>query len=708
MDDDLNPAQRDAVEHGEGPVLIVAGAGSGKTRVITRRVARLIERGVPTWQICALTFTNKAAREMRSRIEELVFPRDLWICTFHSFAARVLRRWADRLGYDRSFTIYDIEDRRSLIKTLLKEQGAEDLRPAAVETIISRIKNGMADHPEEQDRFAKLIDAYERRMRQANAMDFDDLLINLALLLGDHEEVRGRLRLRASWLLVDEYQDTNAIQYRILRLLAGEDRNVCATGDPDQSVYGWRGATIRNILDFERDFEGARVITLDRNYRSTKSILAVANAVIRHNVSRYEKDLTTENPTGATVREIRCRDDVDEASAIAGTAVAWIEGRRRPKDIAVFYRTNWQSRSIERALRERGLPYHIVGAVEFYKRKEVKDVLAYARVAVNPTDVAAFRRIFNTPARGLGQKTEERVWAAARQQNVSPREVLRDRAGLARFGRTRKKLEQFAELLDALEAEDGDVPRKFLDAVLERTGYMDYLGTEADRKANVEELVNAAAEYAVREPEGAIGGFLEENALISDQDTIDDRTDSVTLMTVHAAKGLEFPCVAVVGLEEEVFPHALSVKEDGDVEEERRLFYVAVTRAREELVLMHAARRIRHGLYAPCVPSRFLDEIPDEQLEVDDRAGDPFVFDRGAGAGYEVDPSAGDDEGVAYDIEKDSGPTFRAGDRVRHGHFGIGRILAVRKSGGGTRVTVDFNQSGRRELSLEYARLERL
>jgi len=702
--DDLNPAQRDAVEHGAGPLLVVAGAGSGKTRVITRRVARLVESGVAPWEICALTFTNKAAREMRGRIERLVMERgfgaeDLRVCTFHSFAARSLRRWADRLGYDRSFSIYDAEDRRTLVKALLKDHGMEDLRPAAVEHVLSRVKNGLEEPPDEDPRYERILDAYERRMRDANAMDFDDLLLNLALLLAEHEDVRERLQRRARWLLVDEYQDTNAIQYGILRRLAGDEANVCATGDPDQSIYRWRGATIRNILDFEEDFPGARVVTLDRNYRSTKSILAVANAVIRHNTGRYEKDLVTDNADGIAVREIRCRDDTEEARAVASEALAWIDRRRAPKDIAVFYRANWQSRAIERMLRERGLPYRIVGAVEFYKRKEVKDVLAYARVAVNPSDAAAFQRIFNVPARGLGKKTQERVWAAAAERGVSPRAILRDRAGLARFGRTRKSLEAFADLLDALEAEDGDAPQEFLKAVIDRTAYREHLGKEQERKANVDEIVNAAAEYAAREPGGGIAGFLEENALVSDQDMLDqgpggEGANGVTLMTVHAAKGLEFPCVAVVGLEEQVFPHALSAMDEDEIEEERRLFYVACTRAREELVFFHAGRRMRQGMYGPCLPSRFLEEIPDELLEVDDRMVDPFVSER--------------DPDVAYDVAEETGPAFRAGDRVRHGHFGVGRVLAVRNAGGATRVTVQFRDTGRRELSLEYARLERL
>jgi DNA helicase-2/ATP-dependent DNA helicase PcrA len=695
---DVNPEQRAAITHGAGPLLVVAGAGSGKTRVITRRVAHLVREGARPYEIVALTFTNKAAREMRERVAHLVAVPDLWICTFHSFAARTLRRFGERLGYTREFSIYDTEDKRALIKRILKEQGIDDLRPQEVATALTRLKNGLR-RPDASGWRAECVTAamqyYEQQMQAANAMDFDDLLVNLLRLLEAETDVRERLRRRARWMMVDEYQDTNSVQYRILRALADPARNVCATGDPDQSIYRWRGATMRNILDFERDFPGARVLTLDRNYRSTKAILGVANAVIRHNRDRYEKDLRTEKAAGTPVREVRCLDEEDEARVVAREIRAWIDGGRRPGEFAVFFRTNAQSRVVERVLAQSGIAYRIVGAVEFFRRREVKDVLAYVRLARNPRDTAAFRRIFNVPPRGLGKTTEERVARASLAAGVPPRELLRDREGLAAFGRARKALTRFADLLDGLEALPPDDPARLVARVTEETGYRDHLGeAEIDRRENVDELISAAAEYARRDPAGGIDGFIEENALISDQDDYDERADAVALMTVHSAKGLEFACVAVTGIEEQLFPHALSLDEPEELEEERRLFYVAVTRARETLVLLHARRRMRQGQPLPGLPSRFLDEIPDALLEVEDRAHDPS--------------GVAEDEALVFDVHADTGGLLRAGDRVRHHHFGVGRVLAVRRSGGATRVTVEFREGGRRELSLAYARLERL
>jgi len=698
--DDVNPEQRRAITHGPGPLLVVAGAGSGKTRVITRRIAHLVREGVPPDRITALTFTNKAAREMRDRVAALVPARDLAVSTFHSFAARCLRRWGDALGYVRTFSIYDTEDRNNLIKTILKERRIDNVRPSEVANDLSRMKNGMG-RVEYGGFHAELITSviaeYEKRMKDAQAMDFDDLLVNLRRLHEEAPAAEARIRAGAEWLLVDEYQDTNGIQYGILERMAHGSRNVCATGDPDQAIYRWRGATIRNILDFERDFEGATVVTLDRNYRSTAAILDVANAVIRHNRDRYEKELRTEHEGGEPVREVRCVDETDEAMAAARQALNWIEGGRRPGEIALFYRVNAQSRTLERGLRDLGVPYRIVGSVEFYKRKEVKDVLAYIRVARNPRDVASFLRIFNTPTRGLGKTTERRLLDAAVERGVPPRELLRDRDGLAAFGRARKALTALAQLLDDIETLPAERPAEFVEAVIQRTGYRAFLGegtalAEPDRIENVDEIINAAAEYALREPTGGIDGFLEENALVSDQDTYDETQDAVTLMTVHSAKGLEFPCVGVTGLEEQLFPHAFSQDEPEEVEEERRLFYVAVTRAERELCLFHASSRMRYGAPQPAIPSRFLDEIPDELLARDDRDDDPFdaVFE---------------DEPV---YRADSGGSFTAGERVRHNLFGTGRVVAVRRAAGTTRVTVEFDRAGRKELSLEYARLERV
>jgi len=691
--DDTNPEQRAAITHTEGPLLVVAGAGSGKTRVITRRVAYLARLGVPPREIVALTFTNKAAREMRERILALVPAPDLWICTFHAFCGRILRRFADRLGYTPEFSIYDTDDRDALLKESIRELGFHDLRVGQAAHAISREKNGLPPEPlagPRALRLAQLRRAYDERLRARNAMDFDDLLVNAVALLEGDADARARLAARARYLLVDEYQDTNALQYRILRALAHPASNVCATGDPDQAIYAWRGATIRNILDFERDFPGARVVTLDRNYRSTRAVLQVANAVIRHNAGRRPKELRTANPAGVPVREVRCVNEEDEALAALATVRRWLAQGRAAGDVAVFYRVNAQSRGLERAFTQSGLPYRIVGAVEFYKRKEVKDVLAYARLARNPRDAAAFLRIANVPPRGIGDRTVERVVALADARGLPPRAILRDPAALEELPRARKPLRELGALLDQLEALPPEDPGFFLHGVVEATGYLAHVADEPERAENVRELVSAAAEYALREPEGGVDGFLEENALVSDQDAYDARADAVTLMTVHSAKGLEFPCVAVTGLEEELFPHALSIHDRDSVEEERRLFYVAVTRAKEELVLLWAARRLRYGVETTMQRSRFLEEIPDGLVEREDRAGDATAL--------------GEEEPV-YRVE--GAVDFAPGERVRHAHFGTGRIHAVHRRGGATRIVVDFDAAGRRELAAEFARLTR-
>ncbi|MEE8106234.1 MAG: UvrD-helicase domain-containing protein [Planctomycetota bacterium] len=731
LTEDVNPEQRAAIEHGAGPLLVVAGAGSGKTRVITRRVAHLVTEGVPPRNLVALTFTNKAAREMRDRVAQFVTAPDLWVCTFHSFCARVLRRFANRLGYTREFTIYDTEDQTRLIKAVLKDLQLDDLRPGEVSQTASRRKNSMkrTELPGwRAERMTKATTEYDRRLKESNAMDFDDLLVNTGRLLED-PGVLEVLQDRCRWILVDEYQDTNAIQYKLLNALAQPERNVCATGDPDQSIYRWRGATLRNILDFERDFPGAAVITLDRNYRSTKTILNVANAVISHNKDRFEKDLRTENEVGGPALEIRCSSEADEGRVIVRQIGRWIDAGRGARELAIFYRVNAQSRTLEKSLREAGLPYRIVGSVEFYKRKEVKDVLAYVRLTRNPQDLVGFRRIFNVPARALGAKTEARVLFESAEAGLSPRDFMRDRDRLRAFpGRARKPLFELADLLDRLEAMPTDDPALFVERVVDEVKYLDYLGrgtagAEIDRIENVEELISAASEFSEREPEAGIDGFLEEHALVSDQDTYDGQVECVTLMTVHAAKGLEFPCVLLTGLEEGLFPHSLSLDTPDEIEEERRLFYVAVTRAEEELVLTHAQSRFRQGAPMNAAPSRFLDEIPDEHLEVEDRTGfrhsDPATEYRsrsGDGGDWGVSESA-DSTSTEYDLDDvpvfqrdgpQAEPRFQVGDRVSHEHFGRGHIVAVAKRGAATRITIDFLNSGRRELSLTYARLKKL
>lgn len=735
--DDLNPAQREAALHGEGPLLIVAGAGSGKTRTITRRIAHLIRSGVAPWEILAITFTNKAAGEMRERVEALVGEGRVTLATFHGFCARVLRRDGEAVGLPRAYSIYDSNDQQALVKDLSNTLGIDTqaFRPRSLLSGISRYKNDGIP-PEEAQASAmsgyeqvvcRVYEKYVEALAEAGAVDFDDLLLKVVELFRGHPDVLGRYRERYRHVLVDEYQDTNMIQYRIARDIAEGHGNLCATGDPDQSIYAWRGARVQNILDFERDFPGAKVVRLEQNYRSTNHILAAASEVIGHNSGRLLGSLWSELGDGHKVNVLATDDEETEADAVVREVrrLRDEEGLAL-QDIAVFYRTNALSRGLERALRLHNVPYDIVGALEFYERKEVKDLLAYLKALANPRDALSFLRIVNVPTRGIGKTSLEKLRAWALPQGLGPRDAARRAAECSALtARPRKALLAFSGLMDELAKEvDKRPPEDLLQEVLDATGYIAYLrdfgGADgAERVENVEEFQGAVAAYSRAAAEPSLSGFLEETALIADVDRYEQVADRLTLMTLHAAKGLEFPAVIMMGLEEGLLPHQRSLESGEDVEEERRLCYVGMTRAQRHLLLTRAGRRVLHGQWLPSAPSRFLSELPLEHCEWDDRthAGGGGGFGGGWGSGGWGGRRGQQQQQASADTVFDTGPDVDAymddvggqptvGMAVRHAHFGRGVVTEIRGSGASARITVRFERFGEKQLMAEYARLE--
>ena len=710
---ELNPPQRDAVTAGDGPLLVLAGAGSGKTRVIAHRIAWLLGvRGVHPKNVLAVTFTNKAAGEMARRVEELVAPvgiRAPLIATFHSACVRILRQHIRHIGYPPHFTIYDEDDRLQLVKECMRELDMTDRTwtPASIVQRISAAKNQMVALEEveraargpREERIAALFRRYQERLVAAAATDFDDLLLLTVRLFTEAPAVLAWYHGLWTHVLVDEYQDTNRAQYRIVRQLTAEHRNVCVVGDADQSIYKWRGADIRNILDFETDYPGTRVIRLEQNYRSTKRILALASAVIAHNVSRKDKGLWTENGEGERAAVYRAWDEHEEANFVAQTILAARGAGSAWDDIAVFYRTNAQSRVLEDALRRGGIPYVVVGSVRFYERKEIKDALAYLRLVVNPADDVAFRRAIQTPGRGIGRATLTRLEELAVRE-ARPLLALAAAPPADVTGKPRRALEEFAALITRLVTAREKTPLPaFIDLVLDASGYREDLkqerSSEADaRLENLEELIAAAEDYVRGQEDATLEGFLDGVALVSDVDELPDGARGVTLMTLHSAKGLEFPVVFLTGMEEGVFPHVRAMDSVDEIEEERRLCYVGITRAKERLWISYALHRRMHG-YGLGEPSRFLLEMPAEQLAVLGGAGradarrEPEVETPFADAGADDLP-------------------LKVGARVRHGRWGEGLVVGVERSGGDTLVTVRFASVGRKQLSLQYANLEEI
>jgi DNA helicase II / ATP-dependent DNA helicase PcrA len=728
----LNPQQRQAVMHTGGPVLVVAGAGSGKTRVLTRRIAYLLAEGEALpHQILAITFTNRAAREMRERVDELVgYSRGMWVLTFHATCGRILRRDADRLGYRSNFTIYDQADQVRLVRSCLEDLDRDPKRfpPRGIHSRISAEKNKLVSAAEFKEQVggffeqtvADVFELYEKRLHQSNAMDFDDLLVRTVDLLERFEDVRERWQDVFTHLLVDEYQDTNHAQYRIAMLLSGKHRNLFAVGDSDQSVYAFRGADIRNILDFERDFTDAATIRLEQNYRSTQGILDAANAVIAHNANRLEKRLWSDLGAGEPVHLIEVQDEQAEARLVAARIGGLIEQGTSAREIAVFYRTNAQSRVLEDLLVRHGVPYQVVGGARFYERAEIKDAMAYLQALDNPADSVSFRRIVNQPRRGIGASSIERLDALATVLGGTFWDAIYELEGAGLSTAADKAVRGFRTLVEQLRSEIAGLGvGEAVQKVLDRSGLVAALELERDASAqgrieagsrleNLQELVGVAHEYETREEEPTLSGFLQAVSLFSEADAIEPESGRVTLMTLHNAKGLEFAAVFVLGLEQNLFPHARSI-EEANLEEERRLCYVAITRARERLTLLYARERTLFGQRGRNQPSQFLAEIPAD-IVVHERLGVSSLSrsdTRGATSYAAGRPStSGMPSRPAPKAPRDDLPVLKVGDNVRHTQLGEGVVLSLDAGG---QVVVRFRSDGsERRLLLAYAPLDRM
>jgi len=747
----LNPVQWEAVTHTEGPLLIVAGAGSGKTRVLTHRIAHLIRHhGVSPFEILAITFTNKAADEMKQRVGALVGPvaEKMWVSTFHSACVRILRRDADRLGFPKAFTIYDQADANRLTGYVIRDLGLDPKRfpPRSVHATISAAKNdgltaeAFAERAQViyERKIADVFTEYQARLLRAGAMDFDDLLGNAVQLLQRNPDLLEHYQRRFKHVLVDEYQDTNPVQNELVLLLTQAHRNVCVVGDGDQSIYKFRGADMRNILEFEDAFPEVTVVVLEQNYRSTQTILDAANAVIANNLSRKPKELWTDRGDGHPIVRYHGDDEVDEAQWVTREIARLHDGgEHRWGDVAVFYRTNAQSRVLEEALARHGVPYKVIGGTRFYDRREVKDALAYLKAVVNPADEVSVKRVLNTPKRGVGDSSVGKLDAYASARGLSFMEALRrsDDAGVG--GKAAKGILQFLFLLDSVdELAHDDKPAPLLEALLERSGYLDELRAERTIEAegrleNLAELVGSAQDAE------SIETFLEQVSLVADADEIDGDDSQVVLMTIHAAKGLEFPAVFIIGLEDGVFPHLRSIGDPDELEEERRLAYVALTRAQERLYLSHAWSRTLYGGTQYNPPSRFLDEIPEHLVKATEqrrasRGGRTYGaggYDSGGGSGYGSQgrgSSANRERMVEAALRAGKRPTsqggtgtgpakhgaealgIKVGDDVIHASFGEGVVLHLDGEGDKAEIVIRFPTVGEKRLLLSWAPLKKL
>jgi DNA helicase-2/ATP-dependent DNA helicase PcrA len=729
--DDLNPEQRDAVSHYEGPLLILAAAGSGKTRVITRRVAYLLRQGVKPYNILAITFTNKAAGEMRQRVETLVPRSRVWISTFHSLGARLLRQYSERFNLNKNFTIYDQTDRAHLVKAALDAANIDGSRfkPGRIESAISKAKNQLLT-PERYastagDFFtlavARVYPLYEKKLRDASAVDFDDLLLWPALALRNDVELRAELDARFRFVLIDEYQDTNLAQYEIARGLSKDYPNLCVVGDPDQSIYKWRGADIRNILDFERDFPATRVITLPRNYRSTKAIVHAAGHLIRFNKQRKPKELVTENASGTPVTTLRYESGQEEAEGLATRIRTAVEKQGRAyRDFAVFLRMNALSRALESALVKARIPYQIVKGLAFFERKENRDVLAYLRLLLNPRDDLSFVRAVGEPSRSIGKVSLEHLLAYAEPRGLSLLEATAHVESIPAIkGKAAKGFADFRRLILELSTQEDAPPDEVIRQVLDRSGYRRMLkestdSEDQDRLANIEELITAARQFAAEDGKRTLADFLENITLASDVDGWDDRQDCVSIMTLHAAKGLEFPVVYIVALEQGILPHERSLAKEEDIEEERRLLFVGMTRAKEELYLTHARLREFRGQTLYAVPSMFFIELPEEDVEAIDissslsgRACDNWR------SGGRASASAWHDTGIQTREQSTAAPgatdvdteELIEGTLVQHDKYGLGQVTEVSGYGALRKVKVRFPAAGERTFMAAKAKL---
>lgn len=735
----LNPQQAEAVINTEGPMLIMAGAGSGKTKVLTCRVANLLQKGVRPYRILAITFTNKAAAEMRERVNNMSGPaaKDVWLFTFHAFCARFLRMEIDKLpGYGGNFAIYDTADSQNLIKQILKEMNLDDKRfqPSGILSRISNAKNALQDAAAfarqagdfYEQKVADIYSRYEQKLQLNNALDFDDLLMLSIKLLQENKEVREKYQDRFDYLLVDEYQDTNHAQYLLTKFLAAKHRNICVVGDADQSIYGWRGADIQNILDFEKDYPDAKVIKLEQNYRSTQIILDAANAVIENNTGRKPKNLWTENKSGADIIYFQAVDERDEARFV----IEQLQNLQRTEnkklgDMAILYRTNTQSRIFEEMLIKSGISYNMVGGLKFYERKEIKDIIAYLRVIFNPADSLSLLRIINVPKRGIGDASLAKIQAYAAANNVSLFEAVSNAAAIDGLSsRFVSKLDDLAGIIFELMNLANEVPvEDLIDRVLRDTGYLEELENERTPQAqsridNLHELISVAQEFAASEEENNLENFLAHVALVSDIDDTELGEDAITLMTLHSSKGLEFPVVFLVGMEEGLFPHARTLMDETEIEEERRLCYVGITRAKEKLFLSSTKMRTIYGNTVTYPPSRFLQEIPARLVKTIKRQERFSALEnfKQVSEKYSARPQkpASTFNPHSFMPQKPAaaaggtGTRFNTGDRVSHSKWGEGMVVSVKDSPDGQEVKVAFAGAGVRSLLTKYAVLKKL
>lgn len=735
----LNPQQAEAVINTEGPMLIMAGAGSGKTKVLTCRVANLLQKGVRPYRILAITFTNKAAAEMRERVNNMSGPaaKDVWLFTFHAFCARFLRMEIDKLpGYGGNFAIYDTADSQNLIKQILKEMNLDDKRfqPSGILSRISNAKNALQDAAAfarqagdfYEQKVADIYSRYEQKLQLNNALDFDDLLMLSIKLLQENKEVREKYQDRFDYLLVDEYQDTNHAQYLLTKFLAAKHRNICVVGDADQSIYGWRGADIQNILDFEKDYPDAKVIKLEQNYRSTQIILDAANAVIENNTGRKPKNLWTENKSGADIIYFQAVDERDEARFV----IEQLQNLQRTEnkklgDMAILYRTNTQSRIFEEMLIKSGISYNMVGGLKFYERKEIKDIIAYLRVIFNPADSLSLLRIINVPKRGIGDASLAKIQAHAAANNVSLFEAVSNAAAIDGLSsRFVSKLDDLAGIIFELMNLANEAPvEDLIDRVLRDTGYLEELENERTPQAqsridNLHELISVAQEFAASEEENNLENFLAHVALVSDIDDTELGEDAITLMTLHSSKGLEFPVVFLVGMEEGLFPHARTLMDETEIEEERRLCYVGITRAKEKLFLSSTKMRTIYGNTVTYPPSRFLQEIPARLVKTIKRQERFSALEnfKQVSEKYSARPQkpASTFNPHSFMPQKPAaaaggtGTRFNTGDRVSHSKWGEGMVVSVKDSPDGQEVKVAFAGAGVRSLLTKYAVLKKL
>ena len=737
--DTLNAEQREAVFHTEGPLLILAGAGSGKTRVLTHRIAYLIEeKGINPWNILAITFTNKAAGEMRERVDDIVGfgSESIWVSTFHSTCVRILRRHIDRLGYDNNFTIYDSDDQKTLMKDVCKllQIDTKTYRERTILSAISSAKDEMVT-PEEYElnaygdfskkKIAEAYKEYERQLKANNALDFDDLLVKTVQLFQTQPEILEYYQERFRYIMVDEYQDTNTVQFKLISLLAAKYKNLCVVGDDDQSIYKFRGANIQNILSFEKEFEHTKVIKLEQNYRSTSTILDAANAVIKNNVGRKAKSLWTENGEGEKIQFRQFDTAYDEAEYIVGDIRERVDnGKAAYCDHAVLYRTNAQSRLFEEKMITANIPYKIVGGVNFYARKEIKDLLAYLKTIDNGKDDLAVRRIINVPKRGIGLTTVNRITEAAQQRGISFYEALCSADLVPGLGRSISKLESFAAMIEYFrkEAEHLSIT-ELMEEILTETGYVEELKAEGEEEAevrlqNIDEFLNkiAAYEESCEEELPTLSGFLEEVALVADIDSLDEESDYVVLMTLHSAKGLEFPYVYLAGMEDGIFPSYMTITADDptEIEEERRLCYVGITRAKKELAMTCARRRMIRGETQYNKMSRFLKEVPPQLLstgkivekeELELPKQNAYVQ---AKQSFQAKPFMISKPVQQFGVKSGEGLSYGVGDRVRHMKFGEGTVTAITEGGRDYEVSVDFDSAGTKKMFASFAKLQKV